>query len=152
MKLGLTLLGAFTWEIVVQLPFDWSIISRKREAHWPSLFFFWSKYSLWLAIICSVIEENVTTEVNCHALADFIHFLFTTSVASASTLLMLRTIAVWNRSPYIVIPLILASLGHWIVLLHSIIYTESSWSDAYKTCVVVTASPVFLGVDFLYSK
>ena len=29
MKLNLALLGAFTWEIFVQLPFDWSIISRK---------------------------------------------------------------------------------------------------------------------------
>jgi len=84
--------------------------------------------------------------------ADFCHFMVGTSVASASTLLMIRTIAVWNRSPFIMIPLVVASLGQWVVLLHSIIYMRSSWSDAHKTCVVVAASHVFLGVDFLYSK
>lgn len=28
-KLLLVMLGLYTWEIIVQLPFDWSIISRK---------------------------------------------------------------------------------------------------------------------------
>ena len=91
-------------------------------------------------------------KLNAQTQADFNNLLVGTSVASSSTLLMLRTIAVWNRSPFVMIPLALASLGHWLVLLHTVIYVRSSWSDALTTCVVDYASPVFIGVGFVYSK
>ena len=97
-KISLVLLGLTTWEIIVQLPFDWSIISRKvrcsffylvkqnnlmsahappdisnvamkqREAHWPVFFYFLCKYSLWSAVISANVATNVTTKVNCQGL------------------------------------------------------------------------------------
>jgi len=36
-----------------------------------------------------------------------------TTIGSASTLLMLRTIAVWKCAPLVTAPLVLLSLGQW---------------------------------------
>jgi len=73
-------------------------------------------------------------------------------MGSASTLLMLRTIAVWNRSPRIAVPLILASMGQWGLLIHGIVTIRSHWSDVAGTCIVRTASPKFMEAIFMYCK
>jgi len=81
----------------------------------------------------------------------FIQFTGYTTIGSASTLLMLRTIAVWNR-PLVTVPLVLASAGQWGLLLHGIVIIRSSWSDAARACVVDTFSPVFMESMYLYSE
>ena len=73
-------------------------------------------------------------------------------MGSASTLLMLRAIAVWNRKPRIVIPLILASLGQWGILTHGIVTIRSQWSDVERTCVVETVFPKLMEVIFMYRE
>jgi hypothetical protein len=75
-----------------------------------------------------------------------------TAMGSASTLLMLRTIAVWNRSPRIVIPLLLASMGQWGMLIHGIVTIRSQWSDVERACIVETVSPKFMEVIFMYCE
>jgi hypothetical protein len=70
-------------------------------------------------------------------------------MGSASTLLMLRTIAVWNRSPRIVVPLLLASMGQWGLLIHGIVTIRSQWSDVERACIVETVSPKLMGAIFL---
>jgi len=71
-------------------------------------------------------------------------------MGSASTLLMLRTVAVWNCSPRIVVPLILASMGQWGMLIHGIVTIRSQWSDVERACIVEGAPPKFMEVIFLY--
>jgi len=75
-----------------------------------------------------------------------------TAMGSASTLLMLRTIAVWNRSPRIVVPLILASMGQWGMLIHGIVTIRSHWSGVERTCIVETVSPKYMEVIFMYCE
>jgi len=109
-KLCLVILGLSTWEIINQLPFDWSIVSRKvclvfmlslveqktksltsismytvtmhgvagmqqRDAYWPAFFYFYCKYSVWLAVVGVNIFLNVTSEVNCQRLVRTLSFI-----------------------------------------------------------------------------
>jgi len=73
-------------------------------------------------------------------------------MGSASTLLMLRTIAIWNRAPLVTVPLVVASLGQWSLLFHGIVTIRSSWSDLARTCVVVDARHLFMVSVYLYSE
>ena len=82
----------------------------------------------------------------------FIQFAGFTTIGSASTLLMLRTIAVWNRVPLVTVPLVLASMGQWGLLLHGIVTVRSSWSDAARACVITSVSPVFMESIYMYSE
>jgi hypothetical protein len=74
------------------------------------------------------------------------------TVGSASTLLMLRTIAVWNLSRFVVIPLVIGIIGHWAVLFLAMTAIQSHWSDANRACMVNAVHPVFLDMYYLYSE
>ena len=65
---------------------------------------------------------------------------------------MLRTIAIWNRKLYIVVPLCLMSLGQWAILFHGVATVHSSWVAAAGGCVVESTSQVFIELIYLYSK
>jgi len=150
-KLAMVMLGLSTWEIIIQLPFDWSIVSRKRKARWPVFFYFYCKYSIWATVIGVVIATNVTTKINCQVVYTFCHFLVNTSTGCASLLLMLRTIAVWNRRPFVMVPLVVISMGHWAFLLHGSRDIRSRWSDEAKACVIDVVFPAFVEAKYVYT-
>jgi len=82
----------------------------------------------------------------------FIQFAGVMSMGSASTLLMLRTIAVWNRATFITVPLIVASLGQWGILFHGIVAVRSKRSHAVNACVDHAGPLVFVESMYLYSE
>ena len=47
---------------------------------------------------------------------------------------MLRTIAVWNRAPFVTAPLIMASLGLWGLFIYDVASFRGSWSDVSRVC------------------
>lgn len=52
------------------------------------------------------------------ALYSFAQFAGNSAIGSASTLLMLRTVAIWNRNLFVTVPLVILSLGQWAILFH----------------------------------
>lgn len=116
------------------------------------------------------ISLNVTTKVNCQSLVRsfphfalryvahvlFLQYLFSqfagnTAIGASSALLMLRTIAIWNRRPAVMYPLIVIAMGQWAILFHGITTVQASWSDAVAACVVDAVPPVFTKLLFMYS-
>ena len=76
-----------------------------------------------------------------------------TAGGSASTLLMLRTIAVWNRAPFVTAPLIMASLGLWGLLLYDIATMRGSWSDVFDVCLSESGISSLTGsIIFMYGE
>lgn len=74
---------------------------------------------MFLAIIGMLIALNTTTPLNCQALYTFNQFTGGSAIGFASTLLMLRTIAIWNKKLFILIPLLVIALGHWSIIFYS---------------------------------
>jgi len=102
--------------------------------------------------ICPISQPNHTFlrthETQCIACQFFVN----TSMGSASTLLMLRTIVFWNRAPLATASLIVASLGQWGFLLHDISTVRSSWNDVVRACAVDAVHPKFIKLNYLYSE
>ena len=119
-----------------------------------------------------VVSGNVTTEYNCQAVVcafppsvpsqtelhmckpqyTFNQLAGVISIGSASTLFMLRTIAVWNRAPIVALPLLAASLGQWGVLLHSAVSIRGTWSERASQCLVQSTSASAMEVNCIYSE
>jgi hypothetical protein len=74
------------------------------------------------------------------------------ATGSASTLLMLRTIAVWDRAPLVTAPLVIASLGQWGMLLRSSLTVRSRWGDPSGPCLVSADFPRVIEGSYLYSE
>lgn len=70
-------------------------------------------------IIYRMIALSVTTYTDCQALFVFIQWAGNTTIGASSSLLLVRTIAVWNRSPYVIAPMLLLALGQWGLLYYS---------------------------------
>jgi len=65
---------------------------------------------------------------------------------------MLRAIAVWNRALFVVVPLVLASLGQWGILLHGIVAIKGNWDEATDACLAGTFPLVFVELKYPYSE
>ncbi|KAG9014223.1 hypothetical protein FRB94_013533 [Tulasnella sp. JGI-2019a] len=150
-KIVIAFLGLFAWEIVVTLWFDLEVLLGQRAFKWPMIFYWASKYSMFFANIGVTIAENVTTELNCEALYAFNQLMGNVAIGAASTLLMIRTIAVWSRNPIIMYPLIVLSLGQWAILLHSCATVSASWSAAQSACAIKAVPTINLQVLYLYT-
>lgn len=144
-----TLLGLYIWEWVISLDFDWQYISGKKRFRWPMFFYFLNRYCLLFALIGISIALNVTTEVNCQGLYTFNQCFGNAAIGLASINLSLRTMAVWTRRWYIVVPLVLIILGHWSLLLHGILL-KAAWVPG-QGCVIIETDSTILAATFIYS-
>ncbi|KAG8888639.1 hypothetical protein FRB98_007200 [Tulasnella sp. 332] len=113
---------------------------------------YWTcKYTMLFAVIGVAISENVTTELNCEALYVYNQLFGNIAIGTASTLLMIRTIAVWSRNRMIMYPLILFSLGQWAILLHSVVTVSATWSDVVMACSIKPSPTINLKILYLYT-
>jgi len=65
---------------------------------------------------------------------------------------MLRTVAVWNKKLYIVIPLCIISLGQWGILLHGVTTVKAFFDPTTQSCQVAAVESLFLNLVYLWSK
>ncbi|KAG9043616.1 hypothetical protein FS837_009332 [Tulasnella sp. UAMH 9824] len=151
-KLMLVCIGIIGWEIIVTFPYDWTILSGKRKFKYPMGFYFACRYSLFFSLIGINIALNSTTKLNCQALYVFNQLMGNIAIATASTLLMLRTIAIWSRNIMVVVPLVILALGQWGILLHGVITVHAVYSDVARSCVVTDTLPIFLDLIYVYSE
>ncbi|KZV90910.1 hypothetical protein EXIGLDRAFT_616308 [Exidia glandulosa HHB12029] len=146
-KLIFALFGLYFWELCTTFRFDWEIISRKRAFKWPLIFYFLTRYSLFFALLGLMITITVTAE----ALYTFCQWAGNTAIAGASTCLMIRTIAIWERKAFITIPLVIISLGQWGLLYHGIVTVKADWSPEAGACLVTGTKPLFLNLLYFYT-
>ncbi|KZV92934.1 hypothetical protein EXIGLDRAFT_613689, partial [Exidia glandulosa HHB12029] len=155
-KLMFALFGLYVWELVVTSPFDWSVIARKRTFRWPlvrlhvthashTVFYFLTRYTLLWALVGLYVRHHHT------ALYTFCQWAGNTAIASASTCLMMRTFAIWERRQIVVVPLTLISLGQWGLLYYAIFSVKAQWLPEAAVCVVTGASSQVLNVLYFYT-
>ncbi|KAF8918616.1 hypothetical protein CPB85DRAFT_1430319 [Mucidula mucida] len=134
------LLGIYVWEWFTSLKFDWEHFSGRRPFRWPLIFYFLNRYCLLFALI--------GMEINCQALYTYNQVLGNAAIGLASINLSLRTIAVWSRSIYIVVPVIMVILGHWSLLLHGVLL-KATWVPG-QGCVITETDNKLLAITFIY--
>jgi len=150
-KLLIVILGMYTWECAVTFWYDAQIITGKRPFKWPMIIYWLTKYSMFWANIGLSIATNATGRLNCQSLFVFNQIVGNSAVGGASTLLMLRVIAIWSQNLYIVFPLVTLSLGQWGILLYSVSTVSARYVPAVNQCVVTGAPPTFLRVLYIYT-
>ncbi|KAF8520116.1 hypothetical protein JB92DRAFT_2709619 [Gautieria morchelliformis] len=143
--------GLYVWELAVNLAFDWSIVSGKRKFRWPMILYFACRYLMLFALVGVLVALNVTDQVNCQALYTLNQFSGNSAIGLASMLFMLRTVAVWNRSLYVTIPLVIICLGQWAILLHGMTTVVSIWNPERNACVVIDSGTIFLDLIYFYT-
>lgn len=146
--------GAYALEICFTAVYDWEIITGKRRWKWTMPLYFLCKYIMFFSCLGMLLVLNIDTPINCQALYSFAQFAGNAAIGSASTLLMLRTIAIWNRSLWVTIPLGLLSAGHWGILLHGMTTVKSRFDSVARACGLDSTGDgnnLFLNLLYLYT-
>ncbi|ESK97488.1 hypothetical protein Moror_17667 [Moniliophthora roreri MCA 2997] len=161
-------LGVVMWELFITCDFEWSIITRRRPFRWPlvsrlpntlkcfadpvfQVFFFFSRYCIVMALTGLIVSVTVTSELNCGALYTFISWAGNMTMLCASTSLMLRTIALWERKLIVVIPLGVLCIAFWTILYRTMFIVRAQWDDSISACAVVQTNPSLLNVTFFFT-
>ncbi|TFK76122.1 hypothetical protein BDN72DRAFT_756987 [Pluteus cervinus] len=148
MKLVFVLFGVYVWELFMTWDFEWSLIMKRRKFRWPLvIFFFFCRYCMLFALIGLLISLSVTTR----ALFTFNSWTGNMTILCASTSLMLRTIALWERKRSVVISLGILCLAHWALLYRTMFIVIAEWNEQAKTCVVVATNPGLLNTTFFFT-
>ncbi|KAG6911644.1 hypothetical protein DXG01_007894 [Tephrocybe rancida] len=73
------------------------------------------------------------------------------TILCASTSLMLRTIALWERQRIIIASLGALCLAHWALLYRTMFIVKAAWDSEQGTCVVTATNPALLNVTFFFT-
>lgn len=144
-------IGAYFLEFFQSLQFEWDLIMGRRKFRLGQVMYFYCKWVLFGAFLGMLIALNTSSEINCQALYTWNQYGGNTSIGAASTLLMLRAVAVWNKKLYIIIPLGIISAGQWGILLHGVTTVKASWDPTSGTCVVAQVEGLFLNLVYLWT-
>ncbi|KAI0699423.1 hypothetical protein BC835DRAFT_1267936, partial [Cytidiella melzeri] len=150
------LFGGYVWEILLTLGFEWSLITRERKFTWPlvstifnsnakdtNFLFFLCRYCLLFALIGMYVSNTI----NCQALYTWIS-AWNLAILAASTALLVRTIAMWNRKVSVTLPLGILCLAHWAILFRGMFLINAEYSTEAQACVVTYTNHVFLNISF----
>ncbi|KAH9958708.1 hypothetical protein BC827DRAFT_546707 [Russula dissimulans] len=138
-KLWHTLDGLYIWEFFTTLNYEWSIIRGNRPYRWTIWVYSYTRVSTLLTLIVHMISFNTSRRINCQLTITSEIIFANTATASASLLIVLRVIAVWNKNKIIY----LISMSAWIAnascLIHDIVRLRGVWSTVLNVCMVPNA-------------
>jgi len=144
-------IGAYVFEFLGSLEFEWQVLTGKRTFKAPMLLYFYCKWALLAALAGMLSALNASAPIHCQALYTFNQWAGQTSIGAASTLLMLRTVALFPKNWFIIVPLLLISGVQWAILFHGISTVRARYDPVANGCIVEQVLPVWLDVVYLYT-
>jgi len=128
--------GIYIWEFFTNLDYEWSIIRGHRPYRWTIWIYSAARLATLIAVIIDLVVMSLTARTNCQAwtTVSFISSYMTFSLASL--LIVLRTIAVWQKNRLA----IGLAIGVWLInasfLIEGISKLRSQWSNVQSGCTL----------------
>ncbi|OCH85020.1 hypothetical protein OBBRIDRAFT_344387 [Obba rivulosa] len=141
--------GLYVWELLTSMDFDFAYILGKRGFKWPLAFYYANRYIMLGTFIGIVFWTNVNDRLNCLALYTSVQVFANLSLGLANINLSLRTMAIWNMSRRVVVPLVLIIMGHLTLLLVSALPLKALW--AQNVGCVTNADNVLILAALIYT-
>ncbi|KAF8342776.1 uncharacterized protein EI90DRAFT_3030186 [Cantharellus anzutake] len=146
------LCGVATWDVLVTFWFDWQILSGKRNWKWPMALYFTARLCLLFHLWFLSINLNAVSEIPCQAFLYILKVADMIGTTSSSSILALRTYAIWHQDKRVGIPLALGTLGQLVAWCQTLRFSISRWDPVRKFCArLQTAPPAVMITTFSYT-
>lgn len=126
----------YLWEFFNTLDYEWSIFRGHRPYRWSIWIYCITRVATLTAVVLNLVGLNVTTKINCQLWITFVLIFAYLAFATASLLIVLRIMAIWNKNRVVVA----ISLGVWVTniafLIQGIARLRSTWVPAQERCVL----------------
>ncbi|KAH9958768.1 hypothetical protein BC827DRAFT_1269363 [Russula dissimulans] len=133
-KLWHTLDGLYFWEFFTTLDYEWSVIRGSRPYRWTIWVYSCARVATLLALIDDLIVLNISGQTNCQLWLTFELIFSHLAVATASFLIVLRVIAVWNKNRVVNAIALTAWVANLSCLIYGIVPLRSVWSPTTNKC------------------
>ncbi|KAH9984375.1 hypothetical protein BJV77DRAFT_194090 [Russula vinacea] len=129
--------GVFIWEFLSTLDYEWDVIRGHRPYRWTIWVYSVSRVTTLMAVILNMVGFDTTTKINCQVWITFFAFFAYLAFITASLLIVLRVIAIWNRAKII----FAIAMGMWMtdisLFISGLIRLRAEWSPEANTCILV---------------
>ncbi|KAH9003031.1 hypothetical protein EDB86DRAFT_3073513 [Lactarius hatsudake] len=154
-KLTHVLGGVYIWDFVLNLDFEYSIITGKRRLTWTSPLYLgcrWSSLSLVIAQFLA-LDSGGSQVIDCQVVIVMVFVFAYLTLLSASALIALRVTALWEYNKIVVAIASTSWLSNFIIYAYSTAKSRGYWVEG--ECVIQhtfhSIISVFstLAIDFL---
>jgi len=137
--------GVYIWEFVTTLDYEWRVFRGRLPYRWTMWIYSFARVTALLSTIHSFVSMDVTTPINCQLWVLFAVIFLCMSSTAASLLIVIRTIAIWNRNK-VVIAMAMAVWGTSIGFhIYNITKVHFAWLPVQQTCGPVKFDSGVLG-------
>lgn len=130
--ISLISVGFFLYDLILAVPFDWSIILGKRQRRWPQIAYFAAKICYFAYIADMLLINYTIKEIDCQAAIEMLEMLMGFVVLSSSALLACRTVCVFYGTGRTIVAaiLVLLWLGMAAAWMQGVTDATMIWSPA----------------------
>lgn len=130
--------GLFIWEFLLNLDFEYSIMSGRRKFTRTSLIYIASRWFTLLLIIVEFLGFDSSQRIDCQAQVSTLFTFGTLAYLSASALIILRIYALWERQKVVVAVVSVIWLANAVSYVYTIATTYAHRVDG----ICVTFNPL----------
>lgn len=143
-------LGLYMWEYTRSWQVELAFICRRLRPRWPLLPYIAGRILLLMSLVMICwLSSPASQNIDCHSA--FLAFCFAgnASIGCSSLNLTLRPFIIWKAFKYVRIVLILATIGHWIVLLR--VMFDFSVLEVNGSCGYMVVNHIDMTAIFVYT-
>ncbi|KAF9527929.1 hypothetical protein CPB83DRAFT_814793 [Crepidotus variabilis] len=152
MSLLYSFTGAYIWELLLSLDFEWDFITGRRKFKWPLIAYFVNRYLLLCSLIASIVFFTAASRnhpIDCQAIYQLQGITGHMALNFASINFAIRTIYIWMHNIYVTSTLCLLILCQWVITIYTVRGLKSSWTPA--GCVAEAASIRWSSTIYTYA-
>ncbi|KAH9969864.1 hypothetical protein BC827DRAFT_41630 [Russula dissimulans] len=127
--------GLYIWEFVWSLGYEYSLMTGRHKFVWSSLPYIAARWSALFVVIIELVALDKLLNINCQAVTTSEFAFGTLSLLSASTLVILRTFALWERNKVVIAMGSTLWLANATAYIYSVSTFRGHWIDG--VCVFI---------------
>ncbi|KAN0141802.1 hypothetical protein V8E53_000264 [Lactarius tabidus] len=129
--------GIFIWEFFITLDYEWSVIRGHRPYRKTILLYSLTRVCTLISLILNMIASDSSAPINCQLWVVFCIIFASLALAAASSLIVIRIIAIWNRNRIAMAIAMLAWSTNVAFLIHYPTQVHAAWAPEQSVCEVL---------------
>lgn len=126
--------GVYIWEFVLNLDFEYSILTGKRKLTWASPIYLGCRWSSLSLVVIQLLGLDTSSKINCQGLVVFTFIFAYLILISASALIALRVAALWEHNRIVIVVAFASWFANIAVYVYSTVTARGSWTGI--ECVI----------------
>lgn len=127
------LFGLYIWEVIMSLDFDYAILTRKRDFRPSFLLYFGARWFPLIVIFLEMLGQDVRY-MNCQLYVVFAYLLTYLGFLFASSLIVLRIVAIWERDKIAMTIAGCTWLSNFVMCIYCVATVRAVWIAPLRIC------------------